>query len=86
MICVGATTTDNTLASFSNYSTALVSIAAPGTAIYSTSNGATYTYKEGTSMATPMVAGGISLLATYRPDLTGDALIEALYTGAEQIP
>lgn len=85
MICVGATTTDNTLASFSNHSTALVSIAAPSTAIYSTSNGGTYLHKQGTSMATPMVAGGISLLASYRPDLALDAIVDKLYEGADQL-
>ncbi len=57
---------DQTLSSFSNYSTTYVEIAAPGSdstlgGIYSTIPTSSYGYKQGTSMASPVVAGAAAL-------------------------
>ncbi len=57
---------DVTLSSFSNYSTSYVEIAAPGSdsnlgGIYSTIPTSTYGFKQGTSMASPVVAGAVAL-------------------------
>jgi subtilisin family serine protease len=47
-------------------------ISAPGERILSAMPGNTYGYLDGTSMATPHVAGAIALLWSLRPDLVGD--------------
>lgn len=54
------------LSSFSNYSTTYVEIAAPGSdsvqsGLLSTEPGGTYGYKQGTSMASPILAGAAAL-------------------------
>ncbi len=62
VISVAATTSNDTLASFSDFGPLTVHLGAPGATIYSTLPGATYGYDSGTSMATPMVAGAAALV------------------------
>lgn len=71
-ITVGASTryNDNLKASFSNYGKEKVDIFAPGLEIYSTVNGSKYRFLQGTSMASPVVAGCAALLWAYFPELT----------------
>jgi subtilisin family serine protease len=57
-------------ASFSNYGKRGVDVFAPGVAIYSTVPGSKYEEKQGTSMASPAVAGAAALLKSYFPSLT----------------
>lgn len=64
---VGATTSKNVLASFSNYGNC-VDILAPGDAIVSAIPNNRYAYMSGTSMAAPMVAGVWSLFPNYNED------------------
>lgn len=70
-ITVGASTryNDKLKASFSNYGQK-VDIFAPGLEIYSTVNKSGYKFLQGTSMASPVVAGCAALLWAYFPDLT----------------
>jgi len=61
---------DHLASNFSNYSPKLVDVFAPGEAIYSTTPENNYENLQGTSMASPMVAGVAAVLRSYFPDLT----------------
>jgi len=61
---------DSTLvAPFSNYGKAKVDVFAPGVSIYSTTPGSHYANHDGTSMASPVVAGLAALIREYYPKL-----------------
>ncbi len=66
---------------FSNYGS-WVDIAAPGVAIDSTLSGGSHGLKQGTSMASPVVAGAAGLLLAAKPDLGFSALRDALILSA----
>ena len=72
-LCVGASTINDVKASFSNYGASTVDLFAPGQAIISTYPSPTYKYLDGTSMASPYVAGTAALVASITP-LRGAAL------------
>ncbi len=80
MIVVGASTNDSThlRADFSNYNKKLVDVFAPGDKIYSTVPENKYEYLQGTSMASPVVAGAAAVLLSYMPNLTPAQIIESL--------
>ena len=80
MIVVGASTNNsqNLRARFSNYNGKMVDVFAPGQEIYSTVPDAKYEYLQGTSMASPVVAGAAAVLWAYMPSLTPQQLKEAL--------
>ena len=86
MIVVGASTNDNEFlrADFSNYNKKLVNVFAPGEKIYSTVPTNKYEYLQGTSMASPVVAGAASVLLAYMPNLTPPQIIEALVKTANK--
>lgn len=58
------------VAGFSNYGKNNVDIFAPGDKIYATTPLNTYEYLQGTSMASPNVAGVATLIRSYYPSLT----------------
>jgi len=64
VLCVAATDRSDNLASFSNYATKYVQIAAPGVDIYSTWTGSGYLSSFGTSMSTPYVSGAAALVVS----------------------
>ncbi len=61
-------------ANFSNYGKKNVDVFAPGMAIYSTVPGSKYEEKQGTSMASPAVAGVAALLKSYFPSLNASQI------------
>ncbi|NNC70362.1 MAG: S8 family serine peptidase [Flavobacteriaceae bacterium] len=73
VITVGAMTRhydEQLVASFSNYGKKNVDVFAPGLEIYSTYPKDTYRSIQGTSMASPEVAGVAALIRSYFPSLT----------------
>jgi hypothetical protein len=78
-VAVGAVDSANKMAGFSNRagSTQLDYVVAPGVNVYSTTPGNTYKSLNGTSMATPHVAGVAALILSAKPNLT-PAEVESL--------
>jgi subtilisin family serine protease len=80
-ITVGASgaTQKELAAPFSNYGKREVDVFAPGVRIYSTiPGGNTYAEKDGTSMASPVVAGLAGLILSYYPELTPEQVISII--------
>ena len=80
VLVVGASTNRNSelRAGFSNFNKNMVNVFAPGEEIYSTVPHNEYKYLQGTSMASPVVAGAAAVLLAYMPNLKPDQIIEAL--------
>ncbi|MER6349636.1 S8 family serine peptidase [Streptomyces sp. NPDC001532] len=100
VISVAATSRTGAKASYSNYGT-LVDISAPGgqtstgtaNGIYSTLNSGTktpstesYAYYQGTSMATPHIAGLAALMESANPALTPAQIESAIKSNARALP
>jgi subtilisin family serine protease len=62
-----------------------MSVAAPGSGIYSTCRGSGYCYKSGTSMAVPHVAGLAALIWSVYPDYSPAQVTQRLEQSAQDI-
>jgi subtilisin family serine protease len=78
ILTVAATTSTGALASFSNFGSKSVDLAAPGDDIYSTYPTSAYKSLSGTSMAAPFVAGAAAMLRSQNSELTYSQLRTAL--------
>ncbi|QDV42332.1 Thermophilic serine proteinase precursor [Stieleria neptunia] len=86
VIAVAASTLVGGLATFSNYGRTTVDIAAPGTGIRSTLKGGGYGTANGTSMATPHVAGAAALIWSSQPQGAVGEIRAALLDAASVEP
>lgn len=84
VIAVASTTHGDSKSGFSNYG-AWIDISAPGSAIYSTVPGNGYQVKQGTSMASPMVAGLAGLMLSLNPGLSPNDIKNCLLSSADNI-
>jgi thermitase len=82
---VSATTSSDKLASFSNYGSPDVFVAAPGDSIYSTYLNSSYATMSGTSMAAPYVTGLAALLFAQVPSRTVADVKQILATTSEKV-
>ncbi|MBT2738105.1 S8 family serine peptidase [Bacillus sp. ISL-7] len=74
VISVGATNNSDAVASFSN-SSSYLDVLAPGNPVYSSIPGGGYASYSGTSMATPQVVGGFTLVKQKYPSATVDQIV-----------
>jgi len=86
VISVAATTRSDNLANFSNRGSHTVQIGAPGAEILSTTPGNNYRSLDGTSMASPHVAGVAALVLAAHPEFTIARLRSALLFGGDPKP
>ncbi|GAP05472.1 subtilisin-like serine proteases [Anaerolinea thermolimosa] len=89
---VAATDSYGYLASYSNYGNG-VEISAPGSSILSLGNmgttspgGDSYSYKSGTSMATPHVSGAVALMLAVNPELTYNRILQIFQKRSTPFP
>jgi thermitase len=86
ILAVAASTDEDTLASFSNYGSTAVDVAAPGDEIFSTYLGGGYKYLSGTSMAAPYAAGTAAMLRKQESDATYGELRKAIRQKVDKPP
>ena len=74
----------NSIASFSNRCgiAASICIAAPGSSVWATTNNGSYGTKSGTSMAAPLVAGGLAIIKQEFSSLTNAQVVDRLFATA----
>ncbi|UTY59385.1 S8 family serine peptidase [Massilia sp. erpn] len=81
MIAVSATDSADARSSFSSYGS-FVSLSAPGSYIYTTNMSGGYSAWNGTSFASPVVAGVAALMMSANPGLDGGKIESLLYATA----
>lgn len=86
VLSVCATDKQGNLAFFSNWGASRVHVCAPGTEILSTYKGGKFRFLQGTSMATPLVAGIAALLKEKNPGWTGQQIKEHIIRTAKKMP
>ncbi len=84
-ICVAASDQNDNLPSWANYGPHTVDLAAPGNNIYSTLLGHTYGFINGSSMASPQVAGTAALILSVQNMLPAQLRADIL-NNVDQIP
>ncbi len=84
VMSVAATDAQDVKANFSNYG-GTIDIAAPGVAILSTTRDGRYDTMDGTSMASPLVAGAAALFMSEFPDFNSDMVQNFLKFSADDI-
>lgn len=86
VVAVAATDRNDAMASFSNYGTTSVDLAAPGAGIYSTLPKGTYGSYSGTSMATPHVSGAAALIKSKDSTLDDAGIKTRLLDSVDKKP
>lgn len=86
VIAVAASNNKDELADFSNHGKESVDIAAPGNGIISCVVNGGYENWQGTSMASPLVAGTATLIWSLSPDLDVADAKRILFAGADVLP
>jgi thermitase len=83
-VAISATTSNDLLASFSNYGN-WIDLSAPGSGIYTTLNGGGYGYKSGTSFSAPIAAGLAALIISANPSLSNKDVVDIMKMNADDL-
>ena len=81
LVAVSATTSSDVKASWSSYGN-YIDVAAPGSGIYTTTNGGGYASVSGTSFASPATAAVVALMMAANPALGPDDIAKHLFATA----
>ena len=84
VLTVGATDSNDALASFSNTGS-VIDLVAPGVNITTTANGGGYTTASGTSFSAPIVVGVAALVLSVNPTLTAPQVQGLLTSSADHL-
>jgi len=84
VVSVASTNQNDQKSGFSQYGT-WIDISAPGSSILSTDQNSGYQTTQGTSMASPLVAGLVGLIKSHASNATNSDIINCLYSGADDI-
>ncbi|MFZ9028029.1 MAG: S8 family serine peptidase [Crocinitomicaceae bacterium] len=84
VVAVASTTSGDSKSGFSQYGT-WVDISAPGSSILSTNEGTGYQITQGTSMASPLVAGLVGLMISHAPSAPQQEVVNCLLSTADNI-
>ncbi|NMM49340.1 S8 family serine peptidase [Marinigracilibium pacificum] len=82
VFAVASSDSEDKVSSFSNYGY-YVDIIAPGSRIYTTNYNNSYTYTDGTSFSSPIVAGAAALVKGKYPDLSPKQILDLLRISAD---
>ena len=87
VICVSAVNRQLERSFFSNINTSLkMPLGAPGSEVYSTYPKGEYKAMNGTSMATPIVAGLMGVIRAYKPDISAQDAWKLANETAQEVP
>ena len=86
ILAVASTNSFDDISNFSNFGARVVSMGAPGSSILSTVPNNSYARFNGTSMATPHVAGGAALVLAANPNITLRQLRGVLAFSGDVLP
>jgi serine protease len=84
IVVVGATTSSNSAAYWSDYGSTQVDVFAPGNSILSTLPGGRYGTMSGSSMSAPYVTGAIALMLSANRSLTAPQIKARLISGSDE--
>jgi thermitase len=84
VVAVSATTSSDTLASFSDFGN-WIKLSAPGASILTTTRGGGYGYWQGTSFASPLAAGLAALVLSINPDLSNAQVVQLIENNADDL-
>lgn len=83
-IAISSTDSTDNKSSFSNYGS-WISMAAPGSAIYTTVNGGGFASVSGTSFSSPIAAGLAGLILSVNPDLTNQQVKDIMIMSVDDL-
>jgi len=78
LMVIASSTISGSLSPFSNIGPTTVDVASPGSNVYSTINGNSYSMASGTSMAAPNASGVAAMVLGYNPKLTPEEVKDIL--------